>query len=134
MARSTASHAASASPGLTSSEAVPPGPYTIELLGRELLRLPDDLDVRRVHYAGLSLGAMVGMWLAGHAPDRTVAATDAFTTDFQDLGMHVRAAPRNGLTRQEISEVLLQVGIYAGVPAANRAFAAARQALPPEQT
>ncbi|SCL33734.1 3-oxoadipate enol-lactonase [Micromonospora rhizosphaerae] len=50
--------------------AVPPGPYTIELLGREVLALLDDLDVRRVHYAGLSLGGMVGMWLAAHAPDR----------------------------------------------------------------
>ncbi|MFC8845978.1 MULTISPECIES: 3-oxoadipate enol-lactonase [unclassified Micromonospora] len=50
--------------------AVPPGPYTIELLGRELLRLLDGLDARRVHYAGLSLGGMVGMWLAAHAPER----------------------------------------------------------------
>ncbi|WP_343448460.1 3-oxoadipate enol-lactonase [Micromonospora oryzae] len=50
--------------------AVPPGPYTIELLGREVLRLLDDLDARRVHYAGLSLGGMVGMWLAAHAPER----------------------------------------------------------------
>ncbi|MFD6565741.1 3-oxoadipate enol-lactonase [Micromonospora profundi] len=49
---------------------VPPGPYTIALLGRELLRTLDDLDVPSVHYAGLSLGGMVGMWLAAHAPDR----------------------------------------------------------------
>jgi 3-oxoadipate enol-lactonase len=50
--------------------AVPPGPYTVDLLGRELLALLDDLDARRVHYAGLSLGGMVGMWLAAHAPER----------------------------------------------------------------
>ncbi|MFR9780090.1 3-oxoadipate enol-lactonase [Micromonospora sp. MS34] len=50
--------------------AVPPGPYTIDLLGREVLALLDDLGVRRVHYAGLSLGGMVGMWLAAHAPER----------------------------------------------------------------
>ncbi|WP_433528082.1 3-oxoadipate enol-lactonase [Micromonospora sp. CA-263727] len=50
--------------------AVPAGPYRIELLGREVLRLLDDLDLRRVHYAGLSLGGMVGMWLAAHAPER----------------------------------------------------------------
>ncbi|MEO3773012.1 3-oxoadipate enol-lactonase [Micromonospora sp. B9E7] len=50
--------------------AVPSGPYTIDLLGRELLRTLDDLDVPWVHYAGLSLGGMVGMWLAAHAPDR----------------------------------------------------------------
>ena len=46
-----------------------------------------------------------------------------------ELGMHVRAALRNGLTAEEIGEVLLQVGIYAGVPAANRAFAVAQQVL-----
>ena len=46
-----------------------------------------------------------------------------------ELGMHVRAAVRNGLTREEIREVLLQVGVYAGVPAANRAFAVAQRVL-----
>jgi 4-carboxymuconolactone decarboxylase len=43
--------------------------------------------------------------------------------------MHVRAALRNGVTPAEIKEVLLQVAIYAGVPAANRAFAVAQKAL-----
>jgi 4-carboxymuconolactone decarboxylase len=47
----------------------------------------------------------------------------------EELAMHVRAALRNGLTRAEIAEVLLQVGVYAGVPAANRAFKVAREAL-----
>lgn len=46
-----------------------------------------------------------------------------------ELGMHVRAARRNGLSREEIVEVLLQVGVYAGVPAANRAFAVAQRVL-----
>ena len=46
-----------------------------------------------------------------------------------ELGMHVRGARRNGLTREEIQEVLLQVGVYAGVPAANRAFAVAQRVL-----
>src|SRR6266702_954799 len=39
-----------------------------------------------------------------------------------ELAMHVRAALRNGLTASQIQEVLLQVAVYAGVPAANRAF------------
>ncbi|KOX08439.1 4-carboxymuconolactone decarboxylase [Micromonospora profundi] len=47
----------------------------------------------------------------------------------EELAMHVRAALRNGLSRQEVAEVLLQVGVYAGVPAANRAFKVAREAL-----
>ncbi|HXS63031.1 MAG TPA: 4-carboxymuconolactone decarboxylase [Streptosporangiaceae bacterium] len=47
----------------------------------------------------------------------------------EELAMHVRAAVRNGLTAEQIQEVLLQVAVYAGVPAANRAFAVASQAL-----
>jgi 4-carboxymuconolactone decarboxylase len=47
----------------------------------------------------------------------------------EELAMHVKAALRNGLTREEIAEVLLQVAVYAGVPAANRAFAIAQRAL-----
>jgi 4-carboxymuconolactone decarboxylase len=40
-----------------------------------------------------------------------------------ELAMHIRGGLRNGLTREEIGEVLLQSAIYCGVPAANRAFA-----------
>jgi 4-carboxymuconolactone decarboxylase len=47
----------------------------------------------------------------------------------EELAMHVRAALGNGLTADEIKEVLLQVAIYAGVPAANRAFKVAQQAI-----
>ena len=48
---------------------------------------------------------------------------------FEELGMHMRAALRNGLSRDEIKEVLLQSAIYCGVPAANRAFAVAQEVL-----
>ncbi len=46
-----------------------------------------------------------------------------------ELAMHVRAAVRNGLTEAQIREVLLQVAVYAGVPAANRAFAIAQRVI-----
>ena len=46
-----------------------------------------------------------------------------------ELAMHVRAALRNGLTPDEIKEVLLQSAVYCGVPAANRAFAIAHEVL-----
>jgi 3-oxoadipate enol-lactonase/4-carboxymuconolactone decarboxylase len=96
--------------------------------------------------------------------DAATAAADGFTGDFQDLittyawgeiwgrdgldrrmrsaitvamlaslrhehelALHLRGAIRNGLTRDEIKEILLQVAIYAGVPAANTAFAIARR-------
>ena len=47
----------------------------------------------------------------------------------EELKLHVRAALRNGLTQDEIKEVLLQSAIYCGVPAANAAFAAAQSVL-----
>lgn len=46
-----------------------------------------------------------------------------------EFEMHVRAARRNGVTVDEIREVLLQTALYAGVPVANRAFAAAQRVL-----
>ena len=46
-----------------------------------------------------------------------------------ELAMHVKAALRNGLGEEQIREVLLQVGVYAGVPVANRAFAIADRAI-----
>jgi 3-oxoadipate enol-lactonase/4-carboxymuconolactone decarboxylase len=98
--------------------------------------------------------------------DRAQATTTPFTADFQDfisryawgdiwtrpgldrrtrsaitlamlaalqhedeLAMHVRAALRNGMTVEEIKEVLLQVAVYAGVPTANRAFRIAERVL-----
>jgi 4-carboxymuconolactone decarboxylase len=51
---------------------------------------------------------------------------------FDELGMHVRASLRNGLTVDEIKEVLLQSAIYCGVPAANSAFAVAQKVLEEE--
>ncbi|MGZ4150798.1 MAG: 4-carboxymuconolactone decarboxylase [Actinomycetota bacterium] len=46
-----------------------------------------------------------------------------------EIAMHVRAALRHGLTPDEIQEVLLHTAVYAGVPAASSAFAAAQRAL-----
>jgi 4-carboxymuconolactone decarboxylase len=59
----------------------------------------------------------------------TLAMLAALGRD-EELALHVRAGIRNGLTPADIREVLLQVAVYAGVPAANRAFAIAAQELP----
>ncbi|HXY85450.1 MAG TPA: 4-carboxymuconolactone decarboxylase [Gaiellaceae bacterium] len=48
---------------------------------------------------------------------------------FDELAMHVRAAQRNGLSLDEIKEVLLQSAVYCGVPAANTAFAVFQRVL-----
>ncbi|MFB9339376.1 4-carboxymuconolactone decarboxylase [Actinoplanes octamycinicus] len=47
----------------------------------------------------------------------------------EELAMHVRAARTNGLTADEIKEVLLQTAVYCGVPAANTAFRIAQRVL-----
>ncbi len=49
---------------------VPPGPYSVEELGRDVMALLDRLGVERFTFCGLSIGGMVGMWLAGEAPER----------------------------------------------------------------
>jgi 3-oxoadipate enol-lactonase / 4-carboxymuconolactone decarboxylase len=51
---------------------------------------------------------------------------------FEELEFHLRAALTNGLTKDEIVEVLLQTAIYCGVPAANSAFAVAKKVLSEE--
>lgn len=47
----------------------------------------------------------------------------------EEFRMHVRAALKNGVTREEIKEVLLHAAIYCGVPAANNAFHAANEVM-----
>ena len=58
----------------------------------------------------------------------TLAALTAVRAE-GELELHVRAALRNGLTPEEIAEVLLHTAVYAGVPAANAAFAIAQRVL-----
>jgi len=49
---------------------VPPGPYELDELGRDVLELLDHLGIARASLCGVSLGGMVGMWLGANAPDR----------------------------------------------------------------
>ena len=58
----------------------------------------------------------------------TITALVALGRD-EELALHVRSALRNGLTPEEIKEVLLQCAVYLGVPAANSAFAVAQRVL-----
>ena len=48
---------------------------------------------------------------------------------FEELELHIRAARRNGVTPEEIKEVLLHCAVYCGVPAANSAFAVFQRVL-----
>jgi 4-carboxymuconolactone decarboxylase len=58
----------------------------------------------------------------------TLAALVA-TGRMEELELHVKAALRNGLTPDEIKEVLLHCAVYCGIPAANSAFAVAQRVL-----
>ena len=49
---------------------MPDGPYSLDDLGADVLELLDELGLDRVSFCGLSLGGMVGMWLAVNAPER----------------------------------------------------------------
>ena len=48
----------------------PPGPYAMDDLGSDLVALLDRLGIERVSLCGLSIGGMVSMWVAAHAPER----------------------------------------------------------------
>src|ERR1700690_1923857 len=48
---------------------VPPGPYSMERLGRDVLAILDDLNIQKTHWCGLSIGGMVGQWLRPHSPE-----------------------------------------------------------------
>ena len=49
---------------------VPNGPYTMEMLGRDVLAVLDALEIDKMNWCGLSMGGMVGMWLGANAPHR----------------------------------------------------------------
>lgn len=49
---------------------VPPGPYSLDDIGGDVIALLDRLGIARAHVAGVSLGGMTALWLAIHAPDR----------------------------------------------------------------
>ena len=61
----------------------------------------------------------------------TLAALTALGRE-GELELHVRAALRNGLTPDEISEILIHTSVYAGLPAANAAFAVAQRVIDEE--
>lgn len=138
-------------------------PERVTTLLAHHLRAGEPADDAARRHAGMCVRRAV---LGDEHVDHAIANTTALTADFQDfitryawgdiwtrpgldrrtrssitiamlaalqhegeLGMHLTAGLRNGLTREEILEILLQVGVYAGVPTANRAFAIAQKVL-----
>jgi 3-oxoadipate enol-lactonase len=48
----------------------PAGAYTVDMLGRDVLAVLDDLNIARAHFCGISMGGLTGQWLGVHAADR----------------------------------------------------------------
>ncbi|WP_020656040.1 3-oxoadipate enol-lactonase [Massilia niastensis] len=92
----TRGHGASASPA---------GPYTLDLLGGDVLALLDILDIERAHFVGLSMGGAIGQWLGVHAPgrlDRLVLANTAARIGTPE-GWRARAAAVRAAGMDEIA-------------------------------
>jgi 3-oxoadipate enol-lactonase len=88
---------------------VPRGPYSLDDLGADALALLDRLDVERVHWCGLSLGGMVGMWLAINAPERIDRLVLCCTS--ASLGPPEMWADRAATVRAEGVEAIADAGI-----------------------
>lgn len=72
---------------------VPSGPYTVADLGVDVLALLDRLDIERAAFCGLSLGGMVGIWLAAAAPERLSSLVLCSTSaHFDDVGPYLERA------------------------------------------
>jgi 3-oxoadipate enol-lactonase len=78
-----------------------PGPYSIELLARDVLAMLDALDFERVHFCGLSMGGMIGMWLALNAPERlkklVLSNTAAKIGTVEGWNARIEAVQKNGM-------------------------------------
>jgi 3-oxoadipate enol-lactonase len=80
---------------------VPPGPYSMERFGKDVLAILDDLNIDKVHWCGLSMGGMVGQWLGANAPQRIdrliLANTTCYYPDPTNWQTRIRAVRDNGL-------------------------------------
>ncbi len=75
-------HGRSAGAGGIGQSPAPAGAYTVAELGADALRMLDSRGVERALYCGVSLGGMVGLWLAANAPDRIAALGLCCTSAF----------------------------------------------------
>jgi len=80
---------------------VPPGPYSMDRFGRDVLAILDDLHIDRVHWCGLSMGGMVGQWLGANAPERLgkliLANTTCHYPDPTNWLNRIRAVRQGGI-------------------------------------
>ncbi|MBA3298004.1 MAG: alpha/beta fold hydrolase [Acidobacteria bacterium] len=84
-----------------------PGEYSVEQLGRDALAIADGLGIGRFAFCGLSLGGMIGQWLALNAPDRLTALVLANTSPRPDA--QVMEARRNAVLESGMGPVVATV-------------------------
>lgn len=80
---------------------VAPGPYSMERFGRDVLAILDDLNIAKTHWCGLSMGGMVGQWLAANAPERIdrliLANTTSYYPDPTPMQNRIKAVQGGGI-------------------------------------
>ena len=80
---------------------VPPGPYSMERFGRDVLAILDDLNIAKTHWCGLSMGGMVGQWLGANAPERfgkiVLANTTCHYPDPTNWNNRIKAVKQGGI-------------------------------------
>jgi 3-oxoadipate enol-lactonase len=76
-------------------------PYTMEMLGRDVLAIMDGLNIKKANWCGLSMGGMVGQWLGAKAPERferlVLCNTSCFYADKDSWNDRIATVKKNGV-------------------------------------
>ena len=117
----------------------PAGPYTIGQLGADVLALLDGYGIERAAYCGISLGGMIGLWLASNAPDRIAAlglcCTSAYLPPvslWTERARQVRSAGMGAIAQQVVIGRWFTPLFGATQPSVPASFVAQVQATDPE--
>jgi 3-oxoadipate enol-lactonase len=81
---------------------VPPGPYSMQRFGKDVLAILDGLNIAKTHWCGLSMGGMVGQWLGANAPERfdriILSNTACYYPDPTNWLNRIKAVKEGGIT------------------------------------
>ena len=117
----------------------PAGPYTIGQLGADVLALLDGHGIERAAYCGISLGGMIGLWLAANAPGRIAAlglcCTSAYLPPaslWAERSRQVRSAGMSAVARQMVTGRWFTPALAAREPSVPASFVVQLEATDPE--
>ena len=113
------------------NSSVPSGPCSVEQLGQDVISLLDHLRLERVHFCGLSIGGMIGMWLGSNAPSRlhslTLSNTAAKIGTAEMWNARIETVRKNGM--QAIGPSVMERWFTANFRAKQPAAVAAMQRI-----